>query len=216
MAENPLCPNSPRLGVGLSSDNGWRTKEPHSQNALHVLPNHTALALHYAARSRKLNPSLPPLTPISCPRCENICIHGRGSVRVFRRALVKKCNVCGTLTSVPRPVSQTKGSFPSVRARRRLNSSRKTPHPDVSGEEIKDADSPLTSAPLPPALDRQPVPAQPRRPPNTQPKTEASANKRQKSKGGLQGMLQRNREREMRETNKSANSASLTSFLQGL
>ncbi|CAE6450171.1 unnamed protein product [Rhizoctonia solani] len=49
------------------------------------------------------------------------------------------------------------------------------------------------------------------------PKVPGGTNKRQKSKGGLQGMLQRNREREAREAqDKSANSSSLSSFLQGL
>jgi hypothetical protein len=44
-----------------------------------------------------------------------------------------------------------------------------------------------------------------------------AANRRQRPKGGLQGMLQRNREREAREVqDKSTNSNSLNAFLQDL
>ncbi|KDN47511.1 hypothetical protein RSAG8_03651, partial [Rhizoctonia solani AG-8 WAC10335] len=49
------------------------------------------------------------------------------------------------------------------------------------------------------------------------PKAVGSTNRRQKSKGGLQDMLQRNREREAREAQgKDAKSSNLSSFLQEL
>ncbi|KAJ1309180.1 hypothetical protein OPQ81_004849 [Rhizoctonia solani] len=101
------------------------------QLALHVLPNHPRLSIHYANRLRKLHPTLPPLTPISCPKCENVSLHGRGSVRVLRQAIIKECSVCGTASSVPRPESRTRGTFQSVRvARRKSNFSRHVPTTD--------------------------------------------------------------------------------------
>ncbi|KAH7343268.1 hypothetical protein B0J17DRAFT_713458 [Rhizoctonia solani] len=188
------------------------------QLALHVLPKHPRLSIHYANRLRKLHPTLPPLTPISCPTCENVSLHGRGSVRVVRQAIIKECYVCGAIHSVPRPESRTRGTFQSVRvARSKSNFGRHVPMADRADIEPLMPVGRLTAAvqqdPQLRAITQSGDSADVR----SVPKVPGGTNKRQKSKGSLQSMLQRNREREAREAqDKSANSASLSSFLQGL
>ncbi|ELU45385.1 hypothetical protein AG1IA_00583 [Rhizoctonia solani AG-1 IA] len=186
------------------------------QLALHVLPKSPKLSIHHANRIRKLHPSLPALTPISCSKCENVSLHGRGSIRVARQAIVKACNVCGSVTSVPRPESRTRATFQSVRAARRTSN---------FGRWVPPADSAAGSTDLGPLMPVEPLKVepqpqaiiQPKISPGTQSTPKSTTNKRQKAKGGLQGMLQRNREREAREAqNKNAGSNSLSSFLQDL
>ncbi|KAF8605484.1 hypothetical protein BDV93DRAFT_521789 [Ceratobasidium sp. AG-I] len=185
--------------------------------ALHILPKHPALARYYASRSRKLNPSLPPLTPISCPQCENILLHGRGTVRVARQALVRDCYMCGSSSSVPRPPSQATNVFPSVRARVKSRGLRPILPRDEAvliAQEVK-----VSPAVEPSAEDSSRQLPTPTSNPVQQPRpTPIRSNaKRTKAKSGLQGMLQRNRERETREAHgKSADSGGLASFLQGL
>ncbi|CAE7154065.1 unnamed protein product [Rhizoctonia solani] len=192
------------------------------QLALHTLPKHPRLSTHYANRLRKLHPTLPPLTSLSCPKCENVSLHGRGSIRVGRQAIIKECYVCGAINSVPRPESRARGTFQSVRiARMKSNFGRQVPTTDRAVE--KTIIQPLMPVePLAAAVHQEPLPPtiiQPNNPldARTVPKTSGSSSRRQKSKNGLQSMLQRNREREAREAqNKNANSSNLSLFLQGL
>ncbi|KAG8721175.1 hypothetical protein FRC08_015288 [Ceratobasidium sp. 394] len=116
--------------------------------------------------------------------------------------VLKECYMCGEMSSEPRPTSYATAAFPSVRARRYAASKVMV---DQVQHEVKTAEAARTStiqsphpAPTPPAATQQP------------------ATKRPKSKGGLQGMLQRNREREMRESQKESTNVGLVSFLQGL
>ncbi|CEL63816.1 hypothetical protein RSOLAG1IB_05580 [Rhizoctonia solani AG-1 IB] len=186
------------------------------QFALHVLPKHPKLSIHYANRLRKRHPSLSALTPISCPKCENVSLHGRGSIRVVRQAIVKECNVCARVTSVPRPESRTRATFQSVRAAHRKSN---------FGLRVPPADTAAGNVNLEPLMSVEPLTADPQPQAAIEPKISVSiqsipkgaSNRRQRPKGGLQGMLQRNREREAREVqDKSTNSNSLNAFLQDL
>ncbi|QRV88106.1 hypothetical protein RhiJN_16124 [Ceratobasidium sp. AG-Ba] len=152
--------------------------------ALHVLPHSPALARRYAARLRKLNPSLPALTPISCPHCGNIFAHGRGNIRMA--GLWLRTAVCAGR-------SRTHARFQAGNQ----------PHQEL---KIAQPTAPISSlAATSVSLAREKSVG------------ERPAGKQPRSKSGLQSMLQRNREREMHESQKASTpTTSLASFLQGL
>lgn len=134
-----------------------------------------------------------------------------------RQALVKDCYMCGSSSLVPRPPAQITNVFPSVRARVKSRGLRPIPPRDevsINAQEAKDSPAvepsgedsthQLSTPTSKPVQQPHPMPIR-------------SNSKRPKGKSGLQGMLQRNRERETREAHeKSADSSGLASFLQGL
>lgn len=131
---------------------------------------------------------------------------------------LKQCNVCGTSISIPRPESRTRSSFQSVRARQKAKASRE--NFSESDKAVGAVNNPPTANVMPSARDLpQGSTSNPSRPQHLamgQTMSESSTNRKNKHKRGLQGMLQRNREREVREAQQATHSRGLASFLQGL
>ena len=134
-----------------------------------------------------------------------------------RQALVRDCYVCGSSSTVSRPPRQITNVFPSVRARAESRGPRLIPSRDevsliTQETKVSPAVEPSTEdtrrqLPTPKSNPVQQLLLAPVR----------SNTKRPKTKSGLQGMLQRNRERETREAHeKNTDSGGLASFLQGM